>query len=155
VTEAIAFVAFMAVVGFLFVRMLRAREAHPDFERTPRKKRTSSREKKLAKLREFEDSIPPRPTIQELILEEARETGVEEIPGGDGLELPVRLKVWHRDEHVRRNCIDGGLRYVVHEGVDPASASEDDVMLMCDDPTDLDVPNGAMTEDTFDDALGS
>jgi len=136
VLATLTFLAFIALAGILFLRMLKAREEQqPEAETVPRierPKRMSSRQRKLAKLKEFEESLPPRPTIQELMAEEVRETGVDRIPGGDGLEVPVRLKVWHRDEHVRRNCADGALRFVVSEGVDRPTASEDDVMLVCD-----------------------
>lgn len=134
-TAAITFLAFIAIAGFFYVKMIRARDANPEYEAEPRPtRRLSSKQRKLEKLKEFEASIPPRPTIQELMYAEVRETGVDQIPGGDGLELPVRLKVWHRDEPVRAGCAEGGLRYVLSEGTDPASATEEDVMLVCDVP---------------------
>ncbi len=145
----LTFLGFMGLAGILFLRMLKSREEQrqDDDYRVERKKRMSSRERKLAKLKEFEESIPPRPTIQELMAEEVRETGVDQIPGGDGLEVPVRLKVWHRDAHVRSGCADDALRFVVNEGVDPATATEDDVMLVCDAVADAPEPPGAATDD--------
>jgi hypothetical protein len=144
VTGAIAFLAFMGVAGFLYMRMLRARKENPEFEGIERPKRMTKRERKLEKLREFEESIPPRPTLEELIEAEVRDTGVDEIPGGDGLTIPVRLKVFHRDTHVRAGCAEGGLRFLVTEGVDPAEATEDDVLLVCDVPAD---PGAAVEAD--------
>jgi hypothetical protein len=135
VLATLTFLGFIALAGILFLRMLKTRAEHAEAETElgiERPKRMSSRERKLAKIKEFEESLPPRPTIQELMAEEVRETGVDRIPGGDGLEIPVRLKVWHRDEHVRQGCADGALRFVVSEGVDLAAANEDDVMLVCD-----------------------
>lgn len=144
------FFAFVALAGILFLRMLSTRdEKRPDSEvdmRIERPKRMSSRERKLAKIKEFEESIPPRPTIQELMAEEVRETGVDQIPGGDGLEIPVRLKVWHRDVHVRRGCADGALRFVLSEGVDRATANEDDVMLVCDEVADVSADGATGTD---------
>jgi len=143
------FLAFIALAGLMFLRMLKARdEKRPDSEvdmRIERPKRMSSRERKLAKIKEFEKSIPPRPTIQELMAQEVADTGVDQVPGGDGLEIPVRLKVWHRDEHVRRGCVDGALRFVLSEGVDRANATEDDVMLVCDEAGDVPVEGAATT----------
>jgi hypothetical protein len=136
VIGAIAFIAFLGVAGFLYVRMLRARKENPEFEGIERPKRLSKRERKLQQLREFEDSIPPRPTIEELIEAEIRDTGVDRIPGGDGVAVPIRLKVFHRDTHVRTGCADDGLRFLVTEGVDAAEATVDDVMLVCDVPAE-------------------
>ncbi len=135
-TAAITFLAFIAIAIFIFVRMIRSRDANPEYENVARPQRTSRRERKLEKMREFEESIPPRPTIQELMQQEVEATGVDRIAGGDGVEIPVLLKVWHRDAHVRAGCSDTGLRYVVSEGVEPSSATIDDVMLVCDVPND-------------------
>ena len=154
------FLGFMALAGVLFLRMLKSREEqHAPTEedlRIERPKRMSARERKLAKIKEFEESLPPRPTIQELMADEVRETGVDQIPGGDELEIPVRLKVWHRDEHVRRGCAEGALRFVVTDGVDRATATEDDVMLVCDavaaPSADLDESADDMTDEPASDA---
>lgn len=132
-TAAITFLAFIAIAGFLFMRMVRARDASPDYEPAARRpRRVSSKERKLERMREFEAAIPPRPTIQELMQQEVEATGIDRVPGGDGLEIPVRLRVWHRDADVRADCAAEGLRFIVAEGVERASASEDDVMLVCD-----------------------
>lgn len=127
----IVFLVFVGVAGFFFFRMLQSRKDNPEYEKPQR--RMSSREKKLAKLEAFDDNIPPRPSIQELMAEEVRETGVDQIPGGEGIEHPILLKVWHRDEHVRAGCTDGALRYVILEGVEPAAATEGDMRLVCDE----------------------
>ena len=132
-TAAITFFAFIAIAAFFFMRMVQARDASPDYEPPARRpRRLSSKERKLERMREFEAAIPPRPTIQELMQQEVEATGVDRVPGGDGLEIPVRLKVWHRDADVRADCTAEGLRFIVTEGVAPAAATEDDVMLVCD-----------------------
>jgi hypothetical protein len=154
-TGTIAFLAFVGVAGFLYFKMLRARNENPQFEEIERPKRMSKRERKLQKLREFEESIPPPPTLEELIEAEVRDTGVDRIPGGDGLAVSVRLKVYHRDEQVRVGCARDGLRFLVNEGVDPAEATVDEVMLVCDVPDDAAMPPDALTARPLDDTIES
>ena len=72
-----------------------------------------------------------RPTIEELVAEEAKATGVNDIPGGEGLDVSLKLRVFWRDEVVRRGCEDGHLEYRVDDGVERASADTDDVRLVC------------------------
>lgn len=127
----ILFFVFIGIAGFFLFRMLQSRNDNPAYEEPP--PRMSRREKKLAQLEAFDDDIPPRPTIQELVAEEIRDTGADRIPGSEGIESPVLLKVWHRDEHVRTGCAAGALRYVVREGVTVSAATEADVMLVCDE----------------------
>jgi hypothetical protein len=151
------FLVFIGIAGFFLFRMLQSRKENPAYEEPPR--RMTRREKKLAQLEAFDDDIPPRPTIQELVAEEIRATGVDRIPGSEGIESPVLLKVWHRDEHVRSGCAAGALRYVVREGVSAATAQEADVMLVCDEvvgkqddaprPAILDEPPGATSSEPW------
>ncbi|HEX9643851.1 MAG TPA: hypothetical protein VGC11_07625 [Acidimicrobiia bacterium] len=132
---AVGFLIFMGVAGVLYFRLLaRRNQAARELGAESLPRPPSRRQHKLDKLREFDDPIRERPTIHELMMEEVRDTGVDQIPGGEGIETPVLLRVWHRDEPVRRGCADDGLRFVVKEGVDPGHADIDDVLLMCDDP---------------------
>ena len=131
---AIVFLVFMGIAGFFVFRMIQSRNDNPAYEEPPR--RMTRREKKLAQLEAFDDDIPPRPTIHELVAEEMRATGAGNVPGSEGIEAPVLLKVWHRDEHVRTGCATGALRYVVREGVSASTATEADVMLVCDEVVD-------------------
>lgn len=71
------------------------------------------------------------PSIEQLVAEEARETGVDEIPGGDGLDVSLKLRVYWRDEVVRQGCDDGVLEFRIGDGVDPAQAETEDVRLVC------------------------
>jgi|AMFO01.1.fsa_nt_gi hypothetical protein len=70
--------------------------------------------------------------IMDLVHEEAAVLGIEAIPGGDGVPLVVRLKVWRRD--VATGTDPSRLRFVV-EG-DPAAATEEQVRLEPGDPTE-------------------
>jgi hypothetical protein len=76
---------------------------------------------------------PPKelPTIEELVAQEAADTGVNEIPGGSELDVSLKLRVYWRDEVVRRGCSDGTLEFRVAEGVTPEDAETDDVRLVC------------------------
>jgi hypothetical protein len=86
----------------------------------------------LEKVREFDaDYEIEHKTLEQLIAEEAEETGVNEMPGGDGLATPVKLKVFHRDSSQHSDCRESGLRFEVRSGADPENATEHDVRLVC------------------------
>ncbi|NIU21506.1 MAG: hypothetical protein GWN79_21620 [Actinobacteria bacterium] len=72
------------------------------------------------------------PSIDDLIAEEIRETGVDRIPGGEGLETAVLLKVFRRDTTVAETCAPEDRRFELSAGVAPAAAGVDDVKLVCD-----------------------
>jgi hypothetical protein len=96
--------------------------------------RNSARVKREAKedLKREMEALPAR-DIMDLVKEEAAETGVDEITGGEGVDLPVRLQVWHRDEAVREACPDlSMLRFEVDVGVAAANAEADQVRLTFD-----------------------
>jgi hypothetical protein len=95
---------------------------------TPQAKGRSKRQQQVL------DSLsqpPDIPTIEELVAEEAAATGVNDIAGGNGLDVSLKLRVYWRDEVVRRGCEDGHLEFRVDEGIDFASAETDDVRLVC------------------------
>ncbi|MCP3973761.1 MAG: hypothetical protein GY720_04635 [bacterium] len=73
----------------------------------------------------------PRPTIQDLVDEEAAATGVNEIPGGEDLNVSLKLRVFWRDEVVRKGCRDGHLEFRVDQGVNLDSMRTEDVRLVC------------------------
>jgi hypothetical protein len=96
--------------------------------------RNSARVKREARedLKREMEAMPHR-DIMDLVLEEAAETGVDRIEGGDGIELPVRLQVWHRDAAVRTACPDPEmLRFVIDDGVAAETATSGDVRLIFD-----------------------
>ncbi len=66
--------------------------------------------------------------ILDLVNEEVRETGIAELPGAEGIDPVVLLKVWKRD---REACSEGEGRFVVSDGVEPSAAKEADVMFEC------------------------
>ena len=128
----LAVVIATSVLVFVYLRLQRARNAlQSEAEENP--KRKSKRQRRLDQIRANDPPFEPR-SMFDLMLEEAAELGIDELPGADGLETPVKLKVWKRDAAVRENC-SGILRYEVDAQVDPAAASLDDVRLVCDDST--------------------
>jgi hypothetical protein len=86
--------------------------------------------KQHQKIQQFEPEHAT-PSIEDLIEEEAADLGLNDIPGGDGVETSVKLRVWHRDSAVRSGCADGTLRYEVDAGVEPADAELGQVHLRC------------------------
>jgi hypothetical protein len=80
-------------------------------------------------------ALPPNPdipTIADLVREEAEALGVEEVAGGDGIALHVRLKVWKRD-HDPDRCHGGRWVFRLRSGVAAADAGPDDVSLECEE----------------------
>ncbi len=126
---AIAVIIAVGVLVYVFSRLQQRTRAlgGPDQE-TPQP-RKSRRQRKLEQLREADPLPEPKP-IHDIMMEEAADLGIDRIPGGDGIDMPIRLKVFRRDEAVRTGCA-GELRYEVATGVDPADATVDDVRLVC------------------------
>ena len=143
-TIAVAVVISVAALLYVFNLMQRARAANARAD-APKEKRKSRRERKLEKLREF-DPLPEPKSMFEIMMEEAADLGVDEIAGGDGLETPVKLKVWRRDEAVRASCA-GEIRYAISPGVEAPQATVDDVRLICVDSGD-DEPTASSDDDT-------
>ena len=120
--------------------------------------RSANRRKKEAQADlEREKAELQTPDILELVAQEAADTGVEEIPGADGVELPIRLRVWHRDEDTRALRPEGvELRFELSPGVEPGTATEDDLVLTFDgapaqtSPTDAGDPEGESDGDGGD-----
>lgn len=128
----LAVVIATGVLAFVYGRLQRARNAlQSDEEEKP--KRKSKRQRRLDQIRANDPPFEPK-SMFDLMLEEAAELGIDEIPAADGLEIPVKLKVWRRDSVVRENCA-GIVRYEIDASVDPAVAGLDDVRLVCDDST--------------------
>ncbi len=135
--SAISFVVALLVLGIVFGRMLMRRDVEKKrrklgVEAPPvaKKTRMTRREKILSTL----EPDPEIPTIIDLMHEEARDTGVNEIPGGEDLEVPVKLKVWHRDGGSHTECPRQSLRFEITAGVEPGHATVEDVRLSCREP---------------------
>ena len=136
-----AFVIFMVVAGGVIISLnrrtrtkmqetalegeLAAQPAQP----APSKARNLS--KRQQRIVSTLEPMKEAPSIEELVAAEAADTGVNEIPGGDGLDVSLKLRVYWRDEVVRRGCEDGVLEFRVQEGVDRAAAETEDVRLVC------------------------
>ena len=113
--------------------------------------RSSSRRKKEAQADlEREKAELSTPDILELVRQEAAESGVDQIPGADDVDLTVRLQAWRRDEYVRSACPDTTLlRFVLDEGVPPDKATAEDVRLECEGvPTPPPEPASEAEDDT-------
>ncbi|MFQ5555257.1 MAG: hypothetical protein ACE5GC_07810 [Acidimicrobiia bacterium] len=125
-TIAIAIVALLVALVLVFGRLQGAREAlKTDAEPAERKSR---RQRKLDQIRAT-NPMPEPKSIFDIMMEEATDLGVDDVPGAQGLELPVKLKVWKRDTAIRQEW-PGAFRYEIAPGVDAASATPDDVHLV-------------------------
>lgn len=127
----LALAAVIAVGALIFAFSFAGRARKAQGVDDPPKKRLSKREKKLEQLRQY-DPLPEPKAILDIVREEAEDLGVNDVPGGEGLDIPVKLKVWHRDEAIREAC-NGDVRYDVAAGVPPGEATVDDVRLVCAD----------------------
>lgn len=126
----IAAIAFLASIALAFVLLVRQRERvrpeDSDVVTKPRIPR-NKQERILSKL----EPLPEIPTVMDLVRQEVEETGVEKIPGHEGLSGPVMLKVFKRDQFVVESCTHEAYEFVIRDGVSPTDALEDDVQLFC------------------------
>lgn len=105
----------------------RAEEAQDGAQPAAPKPRTKRQKRLIAQM-----APPPQiPTIEQLVAEEAAATGVNDISGGEGLDVSLKLRVYWRDEVVRKGCEDGQLEFRIAAGVAPEVADVDDVRLVC------------------------
>lgn len=70
------------------------------------------------------------PDIIELVQEEVKEAGLDHLPGAEGIDPTVLLKVWRRDGG---DCAEGQGRYVIADDVAPEDAAEESVSFECDE----------------------
>ncbi|MCJ7779786.1 MAG: hypothetical protein MUQ27_03075 [Acidimicrobiia bacterium] len=91
--------------------------------------RTGSQRKKeaIADLQREKEALQI-PGILDLVNDEVREAGIAELPGAEGLDPVVLLKVWKRD---REACGEGEGRFVVSDGVEASAAKEANVVFEC------------------------
>ena len=91
--------------------------------------RSGSQRKKeaIADLQQEKDSLHT-PDILELVEQEVRETGITDLPGAEGIDPVILLKVWKRD---RDDCAESEGSFVVVDGVEPSAATEADVTFDC------------------------
>ena len=119
----------VAVAGVLLARQ-RSRVRPTDLE--PEKEVLLKASRQQRKVLEKLEPLPEIPSVMDLMRQEIEETGVEEIPGHEGLPGPVMLKVYRRDQATRERCAHNAYEFVIKDGVNPAEAMEDDVRLFCD-----------------------
>lgn len=87
------------------------------------------------KQRAILDNLPvdrPRPTLDDLIVEELEETGAARIPGAAALPPAVTLRVYRRDRPRFEAVPIDRLRFLVADGVVAGEATIDDVTLAVD-----------------------
>ena len=92
--------------------------------------RSSSQLKKeaIADLQREKDSLHT-PDIIELVNQEVAESGITDLPGAEGIDPVVLLKVWKRD---RSDCGDQPGHFVVADGLEASAATETDVTFLCE-----------------------
>mgnify|MGYP001547977855 FL=1 len=93
--------------------------------------RMQSARKKEAKAdlaREIEELHTP--DIIELVQEEVTDAGLADLPGAEGLDPTVLLKVWKRDGS---GCPKGTGRFVIADDVAPEDATEDSTTFEWDE----------------------
>ena len=70
--------------------------------------------------------------IFELVESEVNALGLVDIEGSKEIPHGVLLKIWRDNADTVDSCVDRlHLRYVVADGVDPSSATDEDVTLEC------------------------
>ena len=91
--------------------------------------RSGSQRKKeaIADLQREKDSLQT-PDILELVNQEVSESGITDLPGAEGIDPVVLLKVWKRD---REDCGEQTGTFVIADGVKPSEATETDVVFDC------------------------
>ena len=73
------------------------------------------------------------PDILELVQEEVEEAGLGDLPGAEGVDPTVLLKVWKRDG---AGCEKGRGQFILDDGLAPGDATEDTVTFDCGPDTD-------------------
>jgi hypothetical protein len=68
------------------------------------------------------------PDIFELVNQEVQEAGIGSLPGADGVDPTVLLRVWKRDG---TGCAGEQGTFVLYEGLAPDEASEDTLRFEC------------------------
>lgn len=107
----------MAVIGVIVVVALLSRQ--------------QSRRKKeaIADLAREREALKP-PDILELVNEEIKDAAIGNLPGAEGVDPTVLLKVWKRDGG---GCPKGQGSFVVSDGTTPEEATEDTLKFKCGD----------------------
>jgi hypothetical protein len=111
----------VAIVGIIVVMVLLSR--------------MENRNKAMAKVDLAQDREPSGThDILELVNQEVRDTGIGSLPGADGVDPVVLLKVWKRDNE---GCAKGHGWFVLDEGIAPGEAEEDTLNFECERDPDV------------------
>ncbi|KAA3637836.1 MAG: hypothetical protein DWP92_07205 [Armatimonadetes bacterium] len=100
--------------------------------------RQQSQRKKeaIASLQEEKESLRAF-SIHALVEEEVADLKLLEIDGAEDIPVEVLLKTWNTNQDIVAKCRSReSLRFTTAEGVQPGNATERDVDLVCDDPSD-------------------
>jgi len=123
-----ALVGSMVLAGVLLART--RKRVNPDATESKPKVPASASRRQQRILENL--SPPPRiPTLMDLVREEVKDLGIEDIAGSEGISGPVLLKVYRRDEAIREQCPHDAYEYVVADDVRRDEAGDDDVRLFC------------------------
>lgn len=105
----------IAVVGVIVVLVLLSRTQN---------KHKAMAQADLARDRESSK----QPDILELVDQEIQEAGINLLPGADGVDPVVLLKVWKRDG---TGCAEGHGHFVLGHGLAPDEVGEDTLRFEC------------------------
>jgi hypothetical protein len=97
--------------------------------------RMENRNKAAARADLEHDREPSKqPDIFELVDQEIQDAGIGSLPGADGVDPVVLLKVWKRDSD---GCTEGRGRFVLDDGIVPSEAGEDSLTFECERDQDV------------------
>jgi hypothetical protein len=91
--------------------------------------RMESKNKELASADLAGERVTSKPGgMLELVYEEVREAGIGSLPGAEGVDPTVLLRVWKRDSG---GCAQGQGAFVLTDGVPPNEATIDTLSFEC------------------------
>ena len=91
--------------------------------------RMQNKNKSVAKADlESDRELSKPPGILELVNQEVQESGIGSLPGADGIDPTVLLKVWKRDG---LGCAEGQGAFVLGHGITPDEATADTLKFEC------------------------
>jgi len=82
---------------------------------------------------ESDQELSKPPGILELVNQEVQDSGIGSLPGADGVDPTVLLKVWKRDGS---GCAEGQGTFVLGHGIEPNEATADTLKFECGKHTD-------------------
>lgn len=105
------------------------------------KRQSAAKKAAIAQLAEEQEQLTGF-DIHALVRAEVDDLGLREVNGSTGIADSVLLKAWNQSRDTVNKCSSRDmLRYVVRKGVDPTTALDEDVVLVCDDFGDTGAPS--------------